>query len=89
MDEDYYPKMDDDAAPDKAGDGEEADEGETTLVPKSMFGGKDYQPGDKCTFEIMHDHGDEVEVRHVSDQSDEKHESEMDKAAGRLGAMNE
>lgn len=49
----------------REGSGEEsAMEGETALLPKSIFGGKTIEPGSKCTFEVVRIHGDEIEVKY-------------------------
>lgn len=38
---------------------------ETALLPKSLFSGKDIEPGSKCEVEIVHVYEDEVEVKYV------------------------
>lgn len=38
---------------------------ETALLPKSLFSGKDIEPGSKCEVEIVHVYDDEVEVKYV------------------------
>lgn len=63
---------------------DESMEGETGLVSKSVFGNKDYKPGDKCEFEVVHVYDDELEVRHVGEKSGsgsakEKMHSRMEK----------
>lgn len=45
--------------------------GETTLVPKSMFEGKELKPGDEFYFTVVAVHGDEVEVSYKHDEKAE------------------
>jgi len=52
------PPMDDGAG------GESARDGETALLPKSIFGNKELEPGAKCTFEVVKTYEDEVEVKY-------------------------
>lgn len=76
MDSGYYPG-DDESSPSQSSDDEsqespeqdnaqeesdEGDEGETALLPKSLFGG-DCKPGDKYTVEVVHVYDDELEVK--------------------------
>lgn len=56
-------KTDAGAMPDKQDS--EKPEGETALLSKSMFGGKDVEPGGECTFKVVAVHDDEVEVEYV------------------------
>ena len=56
-----------DSAPQKEGD-EANEEGETTLVPRSMLGDK--KPGDKCTFEVVRTFDDEVELKYSDSESE-------------------
>lgn len=60
---------------DKGSEGESNKEVETALLPKSIFGDKDLEPGNKCTFEIVKVHGDEVEVKY-SHESEPKEEEQ-------------
>lgn len=96
---DYYPQPDEDdaAAPSKAevGDEEQMD-GETALLPKSILGGKEFQPGQEVVLKIVREHGDQVEVQYATEKDGEGEEdegggaapeSEMDGAMGRMGSM--
>ncbi len=86
-----------------AGGGEEQDEtkmgGETALLPKSILGGKDFQPGQEVVLKIVGMHEDEVEVQYAPEKAGDEEESdapesmgggsssEMDKAQGKLASM--
>lgn len=48
--------------------GESATDGETALLPKSIFKDKNLEPGTKCTFEIVRAHEDEVEVKYSKEE---------------------
>lgn len=43
---------------------------DTALLPKSLFAGKDIEPGSKCEVEVVHVYGDEVEVKYVKHKQD-------------------
>jgi len=61
------------------GEGEKT--GETFLIPKSALKG-DYKVGDTCTFKIVHEYSDELEVE---DKGGSKPEPEsMESAQGEL-----
>jgi hypothetical protein len=49
------------------------DEGgeQTPLLPKSAFGGKEPKPGDRCEFEVVTVHEDEVAVKYVPGEESE------------------
>lgn len=49
----------------------------TSLLPKSFFGGKDLEVGKTCKVRITHVYEDEVEVEYVSDEKKEE-ASEVD-----------
>lgn len=75
MAESYY--GDDEAGPPEAGKGMEGGErsdksdtgmDETTLVPKSMFEGKELKPGDEFYFTVVSIHENEVEVSYKHDE---------------------
>jgi hypothetical protein len=65
----------------------EQPEGETALLPKSLLGGGDCQPGEKISLEVVHVYEDEVEVKPV--KGDEPDQSELGKADNQLAAMGE
>lgn len=46
----------------------EEDTGNTALLPKSILGGKDFQPGEEVVLKIVRVHGDEIEVEYASDE---------------------
>lgn len=62
-------RMGGDEKGDQENEGKE-EEGETAIAPKSVFEG--YQPGDRCTVEIVRSHDDNVEFKVVG----EDHEPE-------------
>jgi hypothetical protein len=69
---------------------EDKDEGETALVPKSMFMGKELKPDDEFIFKIVKDHGEEVEIKYSTgkDESAEKPKrSQMDESGDALERM--
>ncbi len=52
---------------------ERSDRGmETTLVPKSMFEGKELKPGDEFYFTVVRLHENEVEVEYKHDEGKEE-----------------
>jgi hypothetical protein len=57
---------------------DEQPEGETALLPKSLLGGGDCQPGERINLEVVHVYEDEVEVKPV--KGDEPDQSELGKA---------
>ena len=61
-----------------------ADEKETTLVPKSMFGG-DCEVGDTYTVKVVGKFEDELEIEHVPDKDKDK--SKPDTMEGAMGKM--
>lgn len=76
-----------DKEPDAA-DKDETTEGETALLPKSLFMGQDLKPGDTVTLKIVHGYQDEIEVCPVSDKEDAKDsEPEMSKSMSGLDEM--
>jgi hypothetical protein len=79
----------DESAPSTAGEGMEGSErpdkpdtgmGETTLVPKGMFEGKDLKPGDEFYFTVVAIRGEEVEVSYKHE--DEKAEADTETPEG-------
>lgn len=86
-----YPGMDSDEAspsetpdtPDKPKD--DSEEGETALLPKSFFEGKDLKPGEQYYVEIVRSYEDEVEVKYPHKVKDE--EPAADDANSKLSAM--
>lgn len=55
---------------------------ETALLPKSLFQGKELEPGSTCKIKIESIMGDEVEVSYVKhdEKGDDKKESDKDDA---------
>lgn len=67
------------------GDKEMQDDGSTSLLPKSFFGGKDLEPGKECKVQVVAVHGDDVEVKYVPhDEGDEMKDGGMDGARNRM-----
>lgn len=87
-DSDYYtPEAEDDTrssqpTPDDSGDADT----QTALLPKSIFGNKDLEPGTECTIKIEHVYDDEVEVSYVSSDTNSK-QTEMDHSMSSLDNM--
>lgn len=44
-------------------------DGETALLPRTIFSGKELTPGSKCTFEVVKVYEDEVEVKYVKEEN--------------------
>ena len=80
MDDENYPTTDgvDETTaskdtPDNSGsDSQDSMEGETSLLPKSFFQGKDLTVGNECKVKIEHVYDDEVEVSYVPHSTDEE-----------------
>lgn len=76
------------------GDGKDKseDEGETALVSASAFGGKTPEPGQRCTFEVVHCYEDECELKYVKDEGDGDKAApasgDSDEMAGAMGKLN-
>lgn len=98
MPADYYGGSDEDSMDDKpemgrdddAGKVDEEEKDTTALIPKTLFAGKDFKPGDEIVLKIVHLYEDEAEVEYA--HGDEKEEgkpepSMMDQARGRMNAM--
>ncbi|HZZ98335.1 MAG TPA: hypothetical protein VFG51_00200, partial [Candidatus Saccharimonadia bacterium] len=93
---DYYgDEGSDEAGPSEAGEGMEGGDksmgsdtgmGETTLVPKSMFEGKELKPGDEFYFTVRAVHENEVEVEYKHDEGGEKGEGESETPEGAFDA---
>jgi len=49
----------------------DASKTETALLPKSIFGGRDLKPGDKCDIEIVSVHEDDYAVKHPETEEPE------------------
>jgi hypothetical protein len=54
---------------------------ETSLLPKSMFQGKDLAPGHVCKIRVVKDYGDEIEVQWAGDDATSSNEPEGDESA--------
>lgn len=50
--------------------------GETTMIPKTLLGGKDFKPGEEVVFKIVrfHDNG-QVEIAYATGKGSEEKES--------------
>lgn len=88
-DSDYYGEMDGGGdAPDKPmdkGKDDETMEGETSMLPKSMFGGAEPNVGEEYIFKVEHIFENEVEVSYAKggeekDEEKPKGKSSMDDA---------
>jgi len=70
-----YHDMQDEAATgmEKEGDGGGEEEvGQTALIPKALLAGKKFNPGDEVAFQIVHDYGDEVEIKYSTVKDDDE-----------------
>jgi hypothetical protein len=82
-------------ASEEKGEGDASMEGETALLPKSILGGKDFQPGEEVVLKIVGMHDDEVEVSYApekaepssDDEADGNTGSQMDQAQSKLSSM--
>lgn len=54
-----------------AGGEDEKMAGETALLPKSILGGKEFQPGQEVMLKIVAMHDDQVEVEYAPEKPDE------------------
>lgn len=54
------------------GETKSEDQGPTALVPKSLLGGKDFQPGEEVVFKIVALRGDEVEIAYATEKPEAK-----------------
>lgn len=91
---DYYGESDEAIASaeghDEGGEDKEGieDQGETALVPKSMFMGKELKPDDEFIFKIVKDHGEEVEIKYATGKEEEKPKrSQMEQSGDSLEKM--
>ncbi len=84
--EDYFPEADsNESTPDAAPQSNDTDY-ETFLVPKAAFG-KEVNPGDTETVEIVHVYEDEVECRCTGGEDKPSGKSKMDQAMDDMGSM--
>jgi hypothetical protein len=66
------------------------DDGESSaLLPKTVLGGKTFEPGDKVELEIVKVYEDEVEVKYSHHDESSEGESAMDGAESKLDGMAE
>ena len=86
--DDYYSNPDDaeEESNDSPVDEKKSEEGETTLVPKSIFGSYECKVGDVKKFKVEHIYEDEVELSYVGKESKDEGPT-MEKAQEELGMM--
>ena len=76
---DYYPNPGDEtgtsasAPPETKPKPEDQDE-TTALLPKTILGGKEFEPGDEVVLKIVHIYEDEVEVAYAPEKGKEEGE---------------
>lgn len=78
---DYYPKPESDnpgPAESPEAENEEESSGGTTLIPKSVFGGREFNPGDTIEFKVTHIYEDEIAVEPVGKESKSEEPSPAD-----------
>ncbi len=83
---------DQNTAPAETGSDDSQMSGETSLLPKSFFSGKELTVGSTCEVKIVHVYDDEVEVEYVPMDSEESGETKpddesMEGAMGKMDAM--
>lgn len=49
----------------------ETEGGQTALLPKSVLGGKDFEPGEEVVLKIVKVHEDEIEVQYAPEKAKE------------------
>ncbi len=90
IDEELYGGKPDESKP-KSVDEQES-ESPTALIPKSILGGKKFEPGEEVVLKIVADHGEEMEVEYATEKPGEKEEPMKEKPApdmdGELASMN-
>ncbi len=74
---DYYPDSGGDedqskvqSPKSKVQDEDSQPQGETTLIPKSLLAGKEFEPGEEVVFKIVAMRGDEVEVEYATEDGE-------------------
>lgn len=80
MPDEYFPTagaeddmgMEETPQPDADTPPEETEGGTTALLPKSVLGGKDFEPGDEVVLKVVKVHEDEVEVEYASEKPEIK-----------------
>lgn len=71
------------------GEGEDQEEkmqGETALLPKSILGGKEFNPGDEVVLKIVGLHDDQVEVEYAAEEKPEAGNSMAKGDGAEMGA---
>lgn len=96
MPDEQYPGMmdEDEASPSMEGEHDESmrhkdknEEGETALIPRSLFGGHDPKTGEEYVFEVVRAYeGDEIEIKYAPKKKGEEG-NEEDSAHSKLDAM--
>lgn len=94
---DYYPEDESGEPMEAEGEAEEAAEGVTALLPKSILAGKEFNVGDEVVLKIVHKYDDEIEVAYATEEPPEEKEMSagdeldmMDKGGGgRMASMME
>lgn len=87
----HYPGMDEEASPSETPDApdkpkDDNEDGETALIPRSLFGGHEPKPGEEYVFQVVRSYeGDEIEIKYAP----KKKESEppSDDANSKISAM--
>lgn len=68
----YYPEDESGEPVEAEGEAEEAAEGVTALLPKSILAGKEFNVGDEVILKIVHMYDDEIEVEYATGKPPEK-----------------
>ena len=93
-DSNFYPETDaaapSEAESDNSGnpemqeDQDDQAQGETTLIPKSMLGDRECQPGEKLDFEVVHVYDGEVEVKFTGYNEEGEREGAMENSLSEM-----
>ena len=65
---------------------DDKDYGETAVIPKSLLGGKDFQPGEEMVVQIVSVHGDQVEIKYAPEKGGGEKKEEGGPAPGEESA---
>lgn len=77
-----------DSQPSPKDDESEMDGEETTIIPKSVTGGKDFQVGDEIVLEVVAIYEDELSVRYASSKEEKDEPMEKEPSMARATATN-
>lgn len=89
-----YPGAEDDASPSETPESSDMpkdkkdEDGETALIPRSLFGGHDPKPGEEYVFEVVRAYeGDEIEIKYAPKKTGESDSDREESANDKLNSM--